>query len=463
MQLEPGKKAIVVGLGTSGMAAVRFLQAQGMNVFVSDSCSEEKLKETDLAMLDEMGVLFETGGHSREFFDKADIVVPSPGVPLNLPILEYMREKQVPVVGELALAAGRIPVPVIGVTGSNGKTTVTSLIGHILQSAGQSVFVGGNIGTPVLDYLSGEKNAEVAVLELSSFQLEIGESFRPDIALFLNLSPDHLDRHGSMENYAAAKRQIFAHQEPEDTAVICADDPWIMNEPVGNASTILRFGFHPDAEARVTQNGVVISAIISGENIDELYDLTGTFLFSNVNKLNAAAAILAARSIGCNAGAVRKGLADYILPDHRMTVVKDIDGVRYIDDSKATNIGAVNAALASCGNRVVLIGGGRDKESDFNMLAPAVRQHVKQLILIGEAADSLDKALGSIVPTSRAGSMEDAVFQAAKVSQPGDTVLLSPGCASFDMFTGYAHRGEVFRQAVSGLRKINVERVEVKR
>ena len=463
MQLEPGKNAIVIGLGTSGMAAVRFLQAQGLKVSVSESRPEEQLNGSDTAMLERLGVQVETGGHSREFFNTADMVVPSPGVPLDLPIFQYIREKKVRVVGELALAAGRIPVPVIGVTGSNGKTTVTSLIGHLLQSAGRNVFVGGNIGTPILDYLMGEQNAEVAVLELSSFQLEIAGSFRPDIALFLNVSPDHLDRHGSMENYAAAKRRIFAHQQPKDTAVICADDPWVMNGPEDKAGTVLRFGFHPDSEALVTKNGVTISAVLPEGRIDEQYNLAGTSLFSNVNRLNAAAAILAARIIGCRPEAIETGLADFIPPDHRMTVIKDIDGVRYIDDSKATNIGAVTAALASCGSQVILIGGGRDKGSDFRLLEPAVREHVKQLILIGEAADSMSEALGSLVSTSKAASLEDSVRLAAKVAQPGNTVLLSPGCASFDMFTSYAHRGEVFRQAVLGLCKMKEETEEVKR
>jgi UDP-N-acetylmuramoylalanine--D-glutamate ligase len=438
------------------MAAVRFLHALGVKVSVSESRPKEQLGGPDLEKLARLGVRMETGGHSREFFAPADFVVPSPGVPLDLPALRYMREKKVPVLGELALAAGRIPVPVIGVTGSNGKTTVTSLIGHLLDRAGKKVFVGGNIGTPILDYLMGEQQEEIMVLELSSFQLEIAGGFRPDIALLLNLSPDHLDRHGSMEKYAAAKFQIFACQQPADTAILCADDPLVMRGPTGGAGTVLRFGFHPDAEAHVTENGVTVSATPAEEYIHEHYPLTGTPLLSYVNRLNAAAAVLAARTAGCPPEAVRSGLADFMPPDHRMTFVGEIDGVSYIDDSKATNVGAVIAALKSCGSQVVLIAGGRDKDSDFSLLRPAVREHVKQLILIGEAADMLSETLGFLVPTGRAATMEDAVRLAAEIAQPGNTVLLAPGCASFDMFTGFAHRGEVFRQAVLGLGKIRV-------
>ncbi|MDH3330005.1 MAG: UDP-N-acetylmuramoyl-L-alanine--D-glutamate ligase [Desulfobulbaceae bacterium] len=457
MQLESGKNAVIIGLGTSGMAAARFLHARGLQVSVSESRPQELLSKDDLTVLHRLGVPIETGGHTLEFFAQADFVIPSPGVPLDLPVLDYMRGKRVRIAGELALAAGKISPPVIGVTGSNGKTTVTSLIGHLLHSAGKKVFVGGNIGTPILDYLAGDQTAEVVVLELSSFQLEIGGSFRPDIGLLLNVSPDHLDRHGSMENYAAAKQRIFVNQFAEDIAILSADDPMLKMEPEGKAGTVLRFGVHPDSQALVTNSGVILSALLAGEKKEEHYDLTETSLSSFVNRLNAAAAILAVRAIGCSPEVIRIGLADYIPPAHRMTPVGEIAGVRFIDDSKGTNIGAVEAALASSGSHVILIAGGRDKGSDFRLLEPAVRKHVRHLILIGEAADRMNKALGSAVPISRADSMEDAVHRSAELAQPGDTVLLSPGCASFDMFTSYAHRGEVFRQAVLRLSSMKQE------
>lgn len=446
---------MVVGLGASGMAAVRFLHDQGLRVAVSESQPASNLGSADLAVLRELGVAWESGGHSCEFFRDAELIVPSPGVPLDLPVLREARERGVAIAGELAIAAGRLHAPVIAVTGSNGKTTVTSLIGHFLRAAGRETFVGGNIGTPVLEYLRGAQGAEAVVLELSSFQLEIGGAFRPDIGLLLNLSPDHLDRHGSMEGYAAAKRRIFKNQGAGDTAILGADDPMVMAEPVVTGAQVLRFGAVSGCEAQVVTEGVVLDLAIGGQKIEEKYDLRDTALASSINRLNAAAAILAVRVFGCNAGEIRAGLASYAPPAHRMALVAEIGGVRYVDDSKGTNIGAVAAALASCGDRVILIAGGRNKGSDFSLLAESVARHVRHLILIGEAAAQMSRQLGSLVPLTMAASMEDAVRRAAEIALAGDTVLLSPACASFDMFTSYAHRGEVFRQAVRELRPVH--------
>jgi UDP-N-acetylmuramoylalanine--D-glutamate ligase len=445
-------KCVVVGLGASGMAAVRFLRDQGLQILVSESRPAERIGSADLAVLREMGVVWECGGHRDEFFRDAELIVPSPGVPLDLPVLRAARERGVAIVGELAIAAGRLNAPVIAVTGSNGKTTVTSLIGHLLRTADREVFVGGNIGTPVLEYLRGPRQAEVVVLELSSFQLETGGAFKPDIALLLNLSPDHLDRHGSMQGYGAAKRRIFANQGAGDTAILGADDPLVMAEPVATGARVLRFGAAPGCEAKVRGEGVSLVLEIAGQKLEEEYDLRNTALSSAINRLNAAAAILAVRLFGCGAEEIRAGLASYSPPAHRMALVAEISGVRYVDDSKGTNIGAVAAALASSGDRVILIAGGRNKGSDFSLLAESVVRHVRHLILIGEAAEQMAEQLGPLVPVTRAGTMADAVHRAAAIARAGDTVLLSPACASFDMFTSYAHRGEVFRQSVRELR-----------
>ena len=455
MRLAQGMKCVVVGLGASGMAAVRFLHDHGLQVSVSEARSAENIGSADLAVLRELGVAWESGGHREEFFREAELIVPSPGVPLDLPVLQKARARGVPIVGELAIAAGRLAAPVIAVTGSNGKTTVTSLIGHLLRAAGREAFVGGNIGTPVLEYLRGPQRAEVIVLELSSFQLEISGAFRPHIALLLNLSPDHLDRHGSMEGYADAKRRIFGNQGAGDTAILGADDPLVMAGKVPSGATVLRFGASSGCEAQVGAQGVTLALEVAGQRILEEYDLRATTLASFINRLNAAAAILAARVFGCNGEEIRAGLASYTPPAHRMALVAEISGVQYVDDSKGTNIGAVAAALASCGDRVILIAGGRNKGSDFSQLAASVTRHVRHLILIGEAAAQMAGQLGSLVPVTRAGSMEDAVCRAAEIARAGDTVLLSPACASFDMFNSYAHRGEVFRQAVQELRSVN--------
>lgn len=455
MQLVKGTKCIVVGLGVSGMAAVRFLHDRELQVSVSEYRRVDQIDGALLSELRKLDIALETGGHTDDFFRNAKLIVPSPGVPLDLPIIKESRKRGAVIAGELAIAADRVSSPVIGVTGSNGKTTVTSLIGHLLQAGEENVFVGGNIGTPVLEYLCGPQDARALVLELSSFQLEISGEFRPDIALLLNLSPDHIDRHGTLEKYAAAKQRIFTNQGPGDVAIIGSDDVMVMRERITTAGRVLRFGVHPSSEALVQDNGVLIRGKSLGTENDEYYDLSETALSSFVNRLNAAAAILAARVYGSTAETIRKGLSDYTLFPHRMSPVAEIDGVKYVDDSKGTNIGAVTAALASCGKRIILIAGGRDKDNDFSLLSESIRHHVLQMVLIGEAAGRIEEQLGGHVPVLRAGSMEEAVAMATDVASPGDTVLLSPGCASFDMFTGYVQRGEAFQQAVQGLRKIS--------
>ncbi len=454
MQLAKETQCVVIGLGTSGMAAVRFLHELGLQVSVSESRSKDQLDANMLTMIQDLDVTMESGGHHHEFFMGAKLVIPSPGVPMDLPVIKQAQERGAVIAGELALAATRIKRPVIGVTGSNGKTTVTSLIGHLLKAEGRKVFVGGNIGTPVLEYFRGPQDEQALVLELSSFQLEIGGEFRPDIGLLLNLSPDHIDRHGSLAKYIAAKRRIFANQSADDVAIIGADDEVVIQEEITTAGKVLRFGRHSSSDALVKETGVLVRARAFNQDDDEYYELSETSLSSFVNTLNAAAAILASRVYGCRPDAIRKRLADYIPPAHRMTLVAEIDGVRYVDDSKGTNLGAVIAALSSCGERVILIAGGRDKDSDFNLLADPVRKHVRQLVLIGEAADRIEDCLGSLVPVTRATSMQEAVRGAAKIAQPGNTVVLSPGCTSFDMFTNDAHRGEVFQREVLELNKI---------
>jgi len=450
--LSAGMKAVVVGLGKSGLAAVRYLHHQGLEVKVSEHRDPGQISRDELAVLDQCGVELETGGHSKNFFADADLVVVSPGVPPDLPVLAAVRSRSIPVLGELALAADRIRVPVIAVTGSNGKTTVTSLIGHLLRAAGKKVFVGGNIGTPVLEYLLEPGDIDVMVLELSSFQLESAGTFSPDIGLLLNLSPDHLDRHGSMQAYAEAKRMVFAHQGAADVAILGADDSLVMAEPVDTAGIVYHFGSKPGCRARVDEQSVQLEPGFGPEGKTEVYELAATRLVSRVNRYNGAAAVLAVRSFGCSQEDIRAGLADYQPPEHRMTPVADINGVHFVNDSKATNVGAVVAALAGFQQDVVLIAGGRDKGSDFSTLRSVVREHVRHLVLIGEAGADLAGVLAGVVGYEFADTMEDAVALAFAAAQKGDTVLLAPACASFDMFDNYEQRGLVFTECVQNLR-----------
>jgi UDP-N-acetylmuramoylalanine--D-glutamate ligase len=443
-------RAVVVGLGRSGLAVVRYLHAQGLEVAVSEYRQAEELAVEEQELLDRFQVQLESGGHSGSFFRNADLVVSSPGIPADLPVLVTARRQGIPVVGELALAAGKFSVPVIGVTGSNGKTTVTSLIGHLLRTAGKKVFVGGNIGTPLMEYLLEPADVEVVVLELSSFQLESAGKFRPDIGLLLNLSADHLDRHGSMEQYAAAKQQLFTWQQPGDIAILGMDDPLVM-EAVPKKGTVLQFGRQTGGQAVIRGQEVLVQPGFGSDGAVEHYSLAATRLASAVNLYNGAAAILAVRSLGCSQEAVRNGLVDYEPPEHRMTPLGTINGVAFINDSKATNVGAVVAALAGFGKEVVLIAGGRDKGSDFSALCPAMTAHVRHLLLIGEAAGDLAAVLDKVVEVEFAHSMKDAVEQAFLAAEPGNTVLLAPACASFDMFVNYEERGRVFSESVAEL------------
>lgn len=456
MELAQDMTAVVIGLGTAGMATVRDLLRQGLRVKVSDRRSLTEIEGENRQFLEKSGVELETGGHSLEFIRGADLVVPGPGVPLDLPVLQDAREQGIPVCGELALAADRFSVPVIAVTGSNGKTTVTSLIGALLSAAGKHPFVGGNIGRPLLDFFDASDNYDCAVLELSSFQLDLAGKFRPNIGLLLNVTPDHIDRHGSLAAYTRAKQKLFCQQKAGDMAILGGDDPIAASTPVNPGVLALTFGQGMDCAARIKDGQVQLGAGFSGGEGGS-YDLAGTTLSSSVNQLNAAAAILAVTLAGCDEAGITKGLACYEPPPHRMAEVAMIKGVRYIDDSKATNIGATQAALAGCRGPVVLIAGGRDKDSDFTLLRKVVAEKVKQLLLIGEAAPLLEAALGQVVPTERASSMEDAVQRASQVAAAGDLVLLAPGCASFDMFSGYAERGRVFVESVRRLQPATVQ------
>ncbi len=444
-----GSRVAVMGLGISGRAAVRYLQSCGAEVIVSDSRSQALLMEQEGGFLQECGLVWEAGGHSLSFLVRADIVFVSPGVPLNMPLLVQLQAQGVRIMGELALAAPVLGEKVVAITGTNGKTTVTTLIGELLQRAGKEIFVGGNIGTPLFTYLAEGQRAEVLVLEVSSFQLDTAGDFRPDIALLLNITPDHIDRHGSLAEYTRAKMKIFEKLRPTDTAIVNGDDPLCRTLSTDIAGRLLFFGHDPSCQAQIDGNRVILRW-----REEEIYDLAKTKLANATGVLNSAAAILAARAAGCRPEDIRAGLLAFQPLHHRMEPVAELDGVVYYDDSKATNTGAVLTALAQIPGKVVLIAGGRDKGDDYTLLRESVRDKARKVVLIGEAALLLEAALAGAAPLVRAHSMEEAVHLAHQEAQPGDAVLLSPACASFDMFNSYVHRGEVFAAAVRGLSKI---------
>jgi len=432
----------VMGLGVSGRSAVRYLAARGVRVSVSES---RPLPATDAAFLAEQGALFESGGHTLAFLQQADQVLVSPGIRQDLEILQQLRALGIPVLGELAMAAPFVRKPVVAITGTNGKTTVTALIGRLLQEAGKRVFVGGNIGTSLFEYLMNPDEVDVLVLELSSFQLEMAGDFHADVAVLLNVTPDHLDRHGDMAGYAAAKMKIFAGQGADDTAIVSGDDAFCreLTAGMGNRQRLL-FGHGEDCRARIADHAVWVE----WRGRTERYDLAATMLDTATGHLNSAAAILAARTLDCPPEAIARGLAAFEVATHRMALVGTGGGVAYYDDSKATNTGAVLSALDNFTGNVILIAGGRDKGDDYSLLRESIQKKVRLLVLIGEAAELIARAVDGATQIVRAGSMEEAVELSAAMAGAGDVVLLSPACASFDMFENYGHRGRVFAAAV---------------
>ena len=452
-----GKNVLVVGLGKSGRSAIEFCRGQGATVTVSDS---SPAMPADTAWLAEKGIASEFGGHSREFCLTTDLVLISPGVPYDLPIFQEAKAKGIPVIGELALAPRYLKTPVIAVTGTNGKTTVTTLIGDLLRASNRNVFVGGNIGTPLTEYLMTTQEAEWLVLEVSSFQLDAAGSFRPEIGVLLNLSPDHLDRYASFDDYAIAKLNLFAHQHQDDVSITNQDDPDTVRltdgmkslRPGWTARRCLSFGRRINGRNGAELQGSTVR--LEGDWLnspDDQYELQGSALSHSPNLENAAAAILAARAAGCPPAGIKQGLAAFHLLAHRMTLAAEIDGVRYIDDSKATNIGAVQAALEGMTAPVVLIAGGRDKGGDYRLMADQVRSKVKAMLLIGEAKDQMAAVFETMTRVERLESMAQAVKRAHELACPGEVVLLSPACSSFDMFSGYVERGKVFTDLAIGL------------
>jgi UDP-N-acetylmuramoylalanine--D-glutamate ligase len=458
-----GQHVVVVGLGKTGHAAVRFFLQHGARVSVSESSPQSSISPEFIAWLKENNIACETDGHTMDLFTSADLIFVSPGIPLTIKPLNEARRLNIPVIGELAVAAHFMRTPVISVTGTNGKTTVATLLGDIFQAASRKVFVGGNIGTPLFDYISGAQDADIVVAEVSSFQLDTGGSQNSlpfKTAILLNITPDHLERYTSFASYVDSKFTIFAAQGPDDYAILNADDAEIMNRRnLWPACQVFFFGKHLADLAGASIHGSKIhlknsSSLTLPNNIHgESYDLTVTCLKNPPNLQNAAAAILGARLMGCPQQAIQKGLASFEPLEHRMTLVTEIGGVRYIDDSKATNVGAVYSALEALQQPIILVAGGRDKGGDYSILVEPVRQKVKHILLIGEAKDTMARAFLAFTNVEMLDTLQEAVLRAASLAAPGDAVLLSPACASFDMFSSYAERGDVFRKSVLGLRE----------
>ena len=447
MELK-GKKVLVVGLGKSGLAAALFLRRRGALVTVSDVRSAEALARDIPKLLDE-GIMVETGGHGLLTFRRQDLIIVSPGVPLNTPELAQVQKFGLPVMGEVELAGRFLKGKTLAITGSNGKTTTTSLCGDILAASGLPVQVGGNIGLPVIALVDESRDDGWSVLEVSSFQLETTEQFRPDIAVILNITPDHLDRHGSFANYVAAKERIFANQGAEDALVLNADDDAAMRCAARANSPVYWF-----SRTRIVRQGAFVheGAILfrgSEQSPPEVILKTASIpLKGEHNVENVLAAVCAARLAGVAPEAIRSAVEKFKAVEHRLEFVAQIDGVDYYNDSKATNVDAAMKAVAAFPKGIHLILGGKDKNSDYRLMRPLLEERVKAVYTIGAAEEKIIGHIDGAAEIVRSGTLEAAVTAASEAALPGEVILLAPACSSFDQFENYEQRGRVFKDLV---------------
>jgi UDP-N-acetylmuramoylalanine--D-glutamate ligase len=444
MDLE-GRTAVVVGLGRSGVAASRLLLARGARVVAIDAAPREKLSAEALA-LEPAGVTLAVGGHHAEPFPGADLCVVSPGVPAFPALLDFERGGG-EVIGELELASRFVTAPIALIGGTNGKSTTTALVGEMMAMQGQKTFVGGNFGVPLSEAVS--EPWDVLVLEISSFQAERLPTLHARAHALLNITEDHLDRYPSIEEYAAAKGNPFERMTRDDIAVIPANDARCAQQAARGDAKVITFlagadGGQADIDVR---DGAIIDHVYGGSYPIAALRITGAH-----NVANACAAVAVARALGAWPRAIASVLSSFEGLGHRTALVAEIGGVRYYDDSKGTNVGASVAALRGLREpRAVLIAGGRDKLGAYDPLVAALGERGRALVVIGEAQGRIAAAAAGVLPVVRAASMEEAVLAAKDLAQPGDAVLLSPACSSFDMFRDYKDRGDAFARAVRAI------------
>lgn len=443
-----GKRVLVVGLGKSGVASALFLKKQGAKVSVSDTKSGDELRNEIPVLLDN-GITVETGGHGDRTFRGQDLIVVSPGVPVDAPPLVQARSLGESVIGEIELAAQFLPGPIVAITGSNGKTTTTTLVGEIMTAAGFSALVGGNIGTPAISLADRAKPETVIVLEISSFQLETIQTFRPKVAVVLNITPDHLDRHRTFEIYADAKARIFENQQPADYAVLNADDPTCVAIGKRTRAQVFWFSRQKEVErgAWVRDGAIVFRDSNSQQEILQVSDIP---LKGAHNLENVLAAVCAGALMGCAPEKIRQAVHSFKAVEHRLEFVATIRGVDYYNDSKATNVDATIKALESFPANIHLILGGKDKGSDYTVLNDLLRKRVKRVYTIGAAAAKIESQIKG-PEVVHAETLDAAIRKANAFAQSGDIVLLAPACASFDQFKSYEHRGKLFKEIVRGL------------
>lgn len=444
-----GKATTVIGMARSGAAVARLLKSKGANLFVSDNGKKEDLA-SEIAGLSEENIVFEVGHHSDRVYD-CSLMIISPGVPSNAPVVVEAQKRGIKVVSELELASLFCQAPVIAVTGSNGKTTTTTLIGRILGDAKKKHVVAGNIGTAFSSVVLDLAPTDIAVLEVSSFQLDHIETFRPRISVILNITEDHMDRYDhSMEKYAASKARIFENQEADDVLIYDADDEWCRKAAAEAHCRTIGFSLtsKPD-EGAFVDNDVLVT-VVDGQRT-EIIRSDEISIKGMHNLYNSMAASLVGQLLGVGGASIRSTLRNFKGVEHRLEFVREVNGVRYFNDSKATNVDSVWYALQAFKEPIVLLLGGRDKGNDYSRLTELVKKHVKAIVAIGESAEKVENSFQDMTSMTRAISMEDAIQKARSLASQGDVVLLSPACASFDWFKNYEHRGRVFKELVNKL------------
>jgi UDP-N-acetylmuramoylalanine--D-glutamate ligase len=445
------KRVLVVGLGKSGVASALFLKDRGARVTVSDTKSPDQLREEIPVLLDH-GITVETGGHGERTFRGQDLIVVSPGVPVDAPPLVQARASGEPVIGEIELAAQYLPGPMVAITGSNGKTTTTTLVGEILAAGGFPIAVGGNIGTPAISLVSQATPNTIVVLEVSSFQLETIQTFRPKISVVLNVTPDHLDRHRTFQAYVDAKSRILENQQASDFAVLNEDDSTARTLGERTRAEVFWFSRKQEVErgAWVRDGHILFRDARSQREIMLVSEIP---LKGAHNVENVLAAVCAGALLGCEPVQIRQAIQNFKAVEHRLEYVATVQGVEYFNDSKATNVDATIKALESFPTNIHLILGGKDKGSDYTVLNDLLRERVKRVYTIGAAAEKIESHIQGAAEIVHAETLENAIRRAAAVAQPGDIVLLAPACASFDQFQSYQHRGRVFKEVVTALQQ----------
>lgn len=450
-----GKKILVVGFARTGVSLAKLLAENGAMVTMSDHKSKPELVDA-LETMKGYDISYDLGGHTPKTFLAQDLIVLSPGISKSIKIFEYAEKHGVKVTGEMEFASQFVKEPIIAITGTNGKTTVSKLTELMLKESGKKVWLGGNYGTPLSEYLRQKEKADVLVLETSSFMLEHAETFNPMNVVFTNLAENHLDRYRTMEDYVNAKRRIFKNTNQATTSILNADDSAVVElarDPSVQRGKIFYFSRKPSLEPQIMQIGGAVNIgkqlrVRTGPDID-YFDISDMKMAGRHSIENTMAALLASREHGATNEAIQKVINSFKGMSHRLEYVRKVGGVRFFNDSKATNVHAVARALDAFDENVILIAGGKDTNLNYEPLRNAIRQKVKTLILVGEAKERINRDIGDFSETFLIGTFEEAVLIAFQKSRIGDTVLLSPGCSSFDMFDSYIERGNYFKEIVN--------------